>query len=74
MLYRTIPPPAPPEKPYIPTMQHMTLRDWFAGIAMQGILCNCSLVDTHDTHAQEWVARHAYEQADIMLKEGEHIE
>lgn len=40
--------------------QGMTLRDYFAGKAMQGILFEC--LETKDT------AKFAYEMADAMMK------
>ena len=42
----------------------MTLRDWFAGQALAGILSNPSL---SDTKAALWVANYAIEAADAML-------
>jgi hypothetical protein len=46
--------------------QGMDLRDWFAGLAMQGMLSGL-LADGLDV---EWtiVARDAYYQADLMMK------
>jgi len=39
----------------------MNLRDWFAGMAMQGLITN--------GWNPEGVAEYAYEQADEMIKE-----
>lgn len=44
----------------------MSLRDWFAGQALAGILANTALVDTK---AAKWVAQYAYEIADALLIE-----
>jgi len=44
----------------------MTLRDWFAGLAMQGFSANAS--DTCLGWDTDMTARIAYEQADEMLK------
>jgi hypothetical protein len=40
----------------------MSLRDWFAGMAMQGLLANCGA-------DSEQIAKKAYEYADAMLVE-----
>ena len=42
----------------------MTLRDWFAGMAMQGMYCN----QMFDEWAVEDIARTSYDQADAMLE------
>lgn len=42
-----------------------TLRDWFAGMALQGIW---SIDDTHDLSYEE-MAKQAYASADAMLAE-----
>lgn len=48
------------------TESGMTLRQWYAGIAMQGMYAadwdNCSF---------EEIAESAFKQADAMIKEGE---
>ena len=56
----------------------MTLRDHFAGLAMQGIVGSIDSEDSYRRmrgHASaaglsvsEWIARDAYKQADAMLK------
>jgi hypothetical protein len=43
----------------------MSLRDWFAGQAMMGMLAG---PDPEDPATQRGVAEHAYRQADVMLK------
>ena len=48
----------------------MTLRDWFAGMAMQGILS----ADTKENLSVDVVARIAYDQADAMLISEEYHE
>ena len=45
--------------------QGMSLRDWFAGMALQGIMGNRSLVDTFSVH--EAMAKKSYFLADAML-------
>ena len=48
-----------------------TLRDEFAGLAMQAYLMDEAILQDSD-HAAEWLektAESAYEQADAMLKE-----
>jgi hypothetical protein len=42
----------------------LTKREYFAGLAMQGILSNHSLIDADDW---EWVAKNAIKQADDLL-------
>jgi hypothetical protein len=39
----------------------VALRDYFAGMAMQGMIVEVSEPDC------EWIARHSYEMADAML-------
>lgn len=39
----------------------MTLRDWFAGMALQGLVMNAYTID-------DGIAKTAYEQADAMMK------
>jgi hypothetical protein len=49
----------------------MTMRDHFAGLAMQAYLMDEAILQDSD-HAAEWLektAESAYEQADAMLKE-----
>ena len=49
----------------------MTLRDYFAGLAMQGVLMDEAIYDEADI-AAEWIGKIAaasYEIADAMLKE-----
>lgn len=55
--------------------QGMSLRDWFAGQALQGMLSDSvtiqwlkDLSDTSDVSAGEWIAQFVYAQADAMLK------
>ena len=45
--------------------QGMTLRDWFAGQAMAGML---TIGNLYDTYSEEQVARGAYAQADAMME------
>ena len=48
----------------------MTLRDWFAGMALQGMLCaNAPAMDeVTDQNVDAVLAREAYASADAMLK------
>lgn len=48
--------------------QGMTLRDYFAAKAMQGLLASCPWVNTSE-YAQHDVAPEAYAVADLMLAE-----
>jgi hypothetical protein len=43
----------------------MPLRDWFAGMALQGIIANESQFDGSDEKIATW----AYNYADAMIKE-----
>ena len=50
---------------------NMTMRDHFAGLAMQGVLMDEAIHDEADI-AAEWIGKIAaasYEMADAMLKE-----
>ena len=63
-------PAFPVEAPRFDGTQHsegMTLRDWFAGLAMQGRLANSDRFE--GSAGRE--AKEAYEFADAMLKERE---
>ena len=46
----------------------MTLRDYLAAKAMQGILANPAQLDNVNDESAEWVSRDAYRVADAMLK------
>jgi len=48
-----------------PSHQGMTLRDWFAGQALAGLLA-CG--EAHDEHTDSVTAGAAYKMADAMLK------
>lgn len=45
----------------------MTLRDYFAAKAMEGILSNRGMIDNVTPDSAKWVAREAYQVADAML-------
>lgn len=48
----------------------MTLRDWFAGKAMQGLWANATALAQMPSGSEAWaIASVAYEVADAMLKE-----
>lgn len=54
----------------------MSLRDWFAGMALQGMISSSPLCDRTDKKAvnkPEW-ARQAYKFADAMLDERNAVE
>lgn len=46
----------------------MSLRDYLAAKAMQGILANPAQLDNVNDKSAEWVSRDAYLVADAMLK------
>lgn len=46
----------------------MSLRDYLAAKAMNGILANNAMIDTATDQTLEWVAKNAYQMADAMLK------
>ncbi|MBI0276882.1 hypothetical protein I6H07_13955 [Hafnia alvei] len=46
----------------------MSMRDYFAGKAMQGAIANNSFADTGSDHEIEWVVKLSYKYADAMLK------
>ena len=47
----------------------MSLRDYFASQAMQGICASRDEAGTLIEHGYEWIASEAYRIADAMLKE-----
>ena len=49
----------------------MTLRDYFAAKAMQGICASKDEAGVLLQHGHEWIAQEAYRIADAMLKERE---
>jgi len=56
----------------------MSLRDWFAGQALQGLMSNYELLKMLDEQAPKLptrhvAAQHAYGFADAMLKERDHL-
>lgn len=46
----------------------MTLRDYFAANAMQGILANPGQLDNLNADAIKWVTNDSYRMADAMLR------
>jgi len=46
----------------------MTLRDYFAAKAMQGMLSNSTIIAELDVETQKWIAGYSYSQADAMLR------
>ena len=59
--------PAPAGVSHI-TEQGMTLRDYFAAKAMQGILASNTEHEHEDAHIFDAIAEASYKQADAMLK------
>ena len=55
-------------KPILETKDGMTLRDWFAGQALSGML---SVWPRFTVNSEEFYASNAYEIADAMLLERE---
>ena len=51
-----------------PIYDGMTLRDYFAGKAMEGILASNTEHEHEDAHIFDAIAEAAYKQADAMLK------
>jgi hypothetical protein len=49
----------------------MTLRDWYAGLAMQGMLSNEKLHKQILESGQSWIEESAWMVAEAMLKERE---
>jgi len=49
----------------------MTLRDYFAAKAMQGVISTQSPSDFYKEKNQEWIAENSYKLADAMLKQRE---
>lgn len=47
----------------------LTKREYFAGVAMQGLLSNSSMIEGHNNIEIEWIAKHAILQADELLKQ-----
>lgn len=54
---------------YAPDCTGMTLRDWFAGQALAGLLAFPGTLDGDATKYPNVTARLAYDYADRMLKE-----
>ena len=59
--------PAPAGVSHI-TEQGMTLRDYFAAKAMQGILASNTEHEHEDAHIFDAIAEASYKQADAMLE------
>jgi hypothetical protein len=49
----------------------MTMRDWYAGLAMQGMLSNEKLHKQILEAGQSWIEESAWAVADAMLKAGD---
>jgi len=60
--------PSTPEDAVLPINNGMTLRDYFASRAMEGIYASNTEHDHEDAHIFDAVAEAAYKQADAMLK------
>ena len=55
----------------LPPWTGMTLRDYFANSAMQGLVTTLSPSDNERLPNQEWIAKISYDLADAMLKKRE---
>ena len=60
--------PSTPEDAVQSLHEGMTLRDYFAAKAMQGLITSASLSRTESWYDEERVAESAYKMADAMLK------
>ena len=49
--------------------QGLTKREYFAGLAMMGLLANSSIIDGHSEHEMKWISEHSLKQADELLKQ-----
>jgi hypothetical protein len=49
------------------------MRDWFAGLAMQGILANEAMIDGIKDNVSKWITAHAYQLADAMMEERDNV-
>ena len=58
-------------KPMLMVKDGMTLRDYFAAKAMQGICASKDEAGVLLQHGHEWIAQEAYRIAVAMLKERE---
>lgn len=47
----------------------MTLREYYAGLAMQGLCSNPAIVDSNG--AEKWIARYASALANVLIEEFE---
>ena len=54
--------------PHFANYKGMTLRDYFAAKAMQGLITSASLSRTESWYDEERVAESAYKMADAMQK------
>lgn len=51
------------------TRDGMSLRDWFAGKALQGLCSNPSMLDTITPSTIAWLKKYSLEIANEMIKE-----
>jgi len=47
----------------------LTKREYFVGLAMQGLLSNQSITEHHGESAIKWITEHSIKQADEILKQ-----
>lgn len=47
----------------------LTKREYFAAMAMQGLLSNPSIIHIHQKGAIDWIAEHSILQADALLNQ-----
>lgn len=55
------------QKEPLPEFSGMTLRRWYAGLAMQGYLAMCADPEISSRPAAEWTAKRALEYADALI-------
>lgn len=47
--------------------QGLTKREYFAAMAMQGLLANSTIVGLHNQDALNWISEHSISRADSLL-------
>ena len=47
----------------------LTKREYFAGLAMQGLLRNHLMIDTMNEYSKDWISKHSILIADELLKQ-----
>ena len=52
-----------------PPQEGLTKREYFAGLAMQGLLRNHLMIDTMNEYSKDWISKHSILIADELLKQ-----